>query len=98
MSSLIKNIIIFLGLILTFVTGYYLFVINKDTTLAVTDSLLANQVDIETQSFLSRLEELKTIDLSKDILRDPRMTGLVDSSTQINPLPVGRDNPFAPVN
>lgn len=97
MSSFIKNSIIILGLALLAALGYYLFVLNKDSGIDITDISISNQAEAETQEFLRRLNELKNINLSGEIFSDQRFQSLVDFGTDVEPSQIGRENPFAPV-
>jgi len=97
MSAFIKNTV-FLGLItIVAVLGYYLFVI-KDNSSLVGNSAVINQADAESREFLQRLQEIKSVDLDTEVLRDERFRALVDFSTDIKVVPVGRPNPFEPTN
>lgn len=99
MSSFIKNLITILGLALIAALGYYLFVLNKDSGIDITDISISNQAEAEaeTQAFLRRLNELKNINLSGEIFSDRRFQSLVDFGTPVDPSQIGRENPFAPV-
>ncbi len=98
MSSIFKNSIAILGFVLIVLLGYYLYVVKGDSVITSNDTLISNQADAETQEFLRRLNELEDIKLNKDILNDKRMTSLIDYSTIVPSVPVGRNNPFEPVN
>ena len=72
MGSFIKNLIALGGVVLIGVGGYYLVVIRQDATLEGNNSLVVSQAERETQEFLSRLDDLRTIELSSAIFSDPR--------------------------
>lgn len=97
MSSGVKNFAVFGGLAIVAILGYYLFVIKDSSTISAGD-VVASQADAETREFLQRLQDLRTVDLDTDVLRDPRFKTLVDFSTDIVTVPVGRANPFEPAN
>ena len=94
MTSIIKNIIVIGGLLALAGIGYYLFVIQGSATLNTGNSSGISQAEIETQSFLRRLEELQTINLSTAIFQDARFRSLTDFSTTIDRVQAGRNNPF----
>ncbi|MHB1769853.1 MAG: hypothetical protein ACYCPH_02100 [Minisyncoccota bacterium] len=43
------------------------------------------------------VNELQTISFNTSILSDPRFNALVDLTTPISPEPIGRPDPFAPI-
>jgi uncharacterized protein YacL len=98
MSNVIKNVLIFGGLIVLAIFGYYLFVLQDDSVVGVA----SNDVDIasvaERESFLRSLQELKSIKLDTSVLNDERFVRLVDYSNEPQEVPVGRSNPFANPN
>ena len=94
MTSLIKNIIVIGGLLALAGIGYYLFVIQGDSTLNTGGVADAGSADIETQAFLNRLEDLQNINISTSIFQDARFRSLTDFSTIINRVESGRSNPF----
>jgi len=98
MTSIIKNIIVIGGLLALAGIGYYLFVIQGDSTLNSGGSLEAGSAEIETQAFLNRLEDLQNINISTSLFQDARFRSLTDFSTVINRVPSGRDNPFVEGN
>jgi hypothetical protein len=53
--------------------------------------------DSSDQQLVSTLLALRAVTLSGTIFQDPAFISLVDFSTPIVPEPVGRDNPFAPL-
>lgn len=54
-------------------------------------------LDSSDQELVSTLLALRTVTLSGTIFQDPAFTSLMDFSTTIVPEPVGRANPFAPL-
>jgi hypothetical protein len=60
-----------------------------------TGSPTADTVDRE---LVATLLALRTVNLSGTIFADPAFTSLKDFGTTIVPEPVGRPNPFAPLN
>lgn len=98
MSNGFKNIVTILGFVLLALLGYYLFVVQNGATLTTNNAAVSEQVELETQDFLRRLNDLKTIDLSTELFNDPRFTNLVEHDTAVRVVPVGRENPFAATN
>jgi len=64
------------------------------TSSATTASGPAGSAD---QTLVSTLLTLRTVQLDGTIFSDPAFTSLKDFSTQIVPEPVGRSDPFAPL-
>ena len=95
MSSLLKNLLFALGLALILWLGYTLFVQNDGTT--DPNSAVNTQASLETQEFLIRLQSLRSINIDRSIFSDERFSTLVDFSVELGDEPVGRRNPFAPV-
>lgn len=94
MTSLLKNILILLAIVLTGAVGYYLYINNgssasDDNTASVDNSLAA-----DTAGFLTTLNELKQIQLDGSIFSDPRFISLVSYTQPVAAEPIGRSNPF----
>lgn len=98
MSGLLKNIVIIVGLLLLVLLGYYLFVIERNSTLQTGVGTAFGQAELETQEFLLRLEELQKITISTAVFQDPRFRSLTDFSTVVEQVPAGRSTPFAEPN
>ncbi len=96
MSSTLQNLIALLGIVVIGGVGYYLYVSNSG--LEGTTISTANEASIQAAQFLSRLNELKTLNLDDSIFNDPRFRSLVDMRADVMPVPVGRPNPFAVSN
>ena len=65
------------------------------------DSLLTTEVvseDGANRDLVATLLALRAVKLDASLFSDPAFTSLKDFSTQIVPEPVGRPNPFAPLN
>lgn len=99
MRSLMKNIIVIGGLIAIAAAGYYLLVMNRDSSLDTEGegaaTVRTSQTERETQEFLRRLNDLRTIELSDDIFTDPRFRSFTDFTEDVAPVPYGRSNPFS---
>ena len=96
MTSIFKNLITLLGLVVLAGVGYYLFVVERGSTID-SDRLSAGglNVNVESELFLRRLGELQRIELSDTIFNDERFQSLHDFGTIIDQVPFGRSNPFA---
>lgn len=95
MGSALKNITVVGSLIAVAAAGYYLIVIERDAVIDSNNAYVVGQADQETQEFLRRLNELQAIDLSTTLFSDVRFNSFVDFTEPVEPVPFGRDNPFA---
>ncbi len=91
-----KNIII-LGILIIATVIYTVAISNKDNSLLVSESSVdggsASQSDL-----LALLLEIRSIKLDESILTDSVFRSLKDFGQEITQEPVGRENPFAPVD
>lgn len=95
MFSLLKQIFIILALLATAGLGYYLYTQNSGALVDSTNAGGSAGIAVEAASFLSRLNELKAIQIDKDVFSDPRFSYLTDIDATVQPEPVGgRSNPF----
>ena len=92
MASIIKNIIVVIGLLALAGVGYYLFVANHDATIQTTGG--SASAEVETQAMLKRLEDLQSIRISTEILRDSKFQSLRSFNSVVSRVPVGRSEPF----
>jgi hypothetical protein len=107
MFQKIKNIIIFLVIIVVLILGYiYLFRGEEDPNLIVTSTAEGTVttlpdgtiVPLPGADFLTLLLSLKTIRLENSIFSDPAFISLQDSSiVLVQDVTEGRPNPFAPI-
>lgn len=95
MSSRVQNLLMLLGIVLIAGLGYYLYTQNSATTLQNASVASRTQIAVESNLFLRRLNELKSISLDGAIFSNPRFNALVDFTEPINPQPVGKSNPFS---
>ena len=92
-----KNIIIILAILIIATVAYTVIVGKKDDSLLVSES--SSDTSSASQSnLLALLLEIRTIKLDESILSDSAFRSLKDFGQEIIPEPVGRENPFAPVN
>lgn len=91
-----KFVILILGSILAASAAWYLFL--RDTTpqslLTTEDLTSASGAD---KDVVETLLQLRAITLSGTIFTDPAFVALKDNGIQIVPEPVGRPNPFLPL-
>jgi hypothetical protein len=98
MFSLLKQLLVLLALLATVGLGYYLYTNNSAALEDTTNAGGTEAVALEAASFLSRLNELRAIDLDEQVFSDIRFSYLVDYSKAVEPEPVGtRPNPFKEV-
>lgn len=93
MSSLIKNILVIAVLGSVAYAGYYVFVIQNESSLNTGSR--ANEGELLTTEFLQKLGDLQRIDLSGEFFRDARLRSLTDFSTVPEAVSGGRSNPFS---
>ena len=100
MSNVIQNILILVGLIIVALLGGYLYLDQTNQSLSL--SAFRSEptvVDVQSQEFLARLEMMQSINLdTEQVFGDTHFRALVDYSQAVERVPVGRDNPFAPVS
>lgn len=94
MLSLLKNIFIFFILVATVALGYYVYKDRNEDLVDSSNGQLAEDVTVEASEFLTRLNQLKQIDLDSEILSDPRFTSLTTFSIPPEQEEIGRPNPF----
>lgn len=97
MSSLLKNLLLALGLAALLWIGYLVFIEKDEALVESSNSQSASKAVLQGQEFLARLQELKRIDIDGSIFTDPRFNSLQNFRQGIGEEPTGRDNPFAPV-
>lgn len=97
MSPLIKNILIAVIAAAVLYFGYSFFFAGDDDLLTAENALVSSEVSRETQQFLVRLQQLRTIELRQDIFTDDRFRSLVDHRQDVVEEPVGRANPFSSI-
>lgn len=92
-----KIIFIILGLLLIFLA--YVFLVKKDPEAEslITDDLASSDTDILGDRITQALLRIEQIKLDKSIFTNEVYRSLQDRSIPIEPEPVGRNNPFAPI-
>lgn len=97
MSGLLKNLFFALGLALILWLGYVVFFAESDENLEVENAAQRSEAARDTQDFLVLINQLEEIDFETTLFGDPVFDSLIDYRKQIESEPVGRANPFAPV-
>lgn len=99
MGKTATNISIVLGLITVAFAGYYLYTQRAATTLEFQGNPqnLQNMLN-NTRVFIERRQALNQVELDVAFFEDPRFRALRSYTTPIEERPVGRSDPFAPVN
>lgn len=97
MTSIVKNGLTLLGLIVVAVLGYYLYTLQSDENIELAGDSDISEARVAGERFLRELNTIKNFELSDELFRDPRFRSFVDFTTPVPEQPVGRENPFAPV-
>lgn len=94
MTSLLKNLLIFLAIIATGAIGYYLYTQGNDPSAKASNDAINASITLQTESFLKSLNELKTISLDGSIFSDPRFNSLTSYTSPVQAQAIGRPDPF----
>jgi hypothetical protein len=94
MMSLLKNLIVILGLVLIAGLGYYLYSTNG--TLALQQNEQDINLQLESAELIRKIDSIKQTSIDRNLFSDPRFTSLRSFATPIPSYPAGRENPFAP--
>lgn len=97
MPTLLKNLLIALGLAVVLFVGYLAFFKGSDDTTVSLGTPDAARAELESQNLYSTLTELKSLDVKGEIFADQLFLSLTDIRTPLGDEPSGRANPFAPV-
>jgi len=94
-----KNIILVLVLAVLVFVGYRMIFGSPSTSSQTLQSqgAVSAEVAVAQQELLSTLLTLRDIKLQASIFEDPVFRSLEDFSQTLNPKPIGRRNPFAPI-
>lgn len=96
MSGLLKNLLIAFGIAVLLWVGYMVF-IQRDDQLVTSSDPASSQAALESQEFLRLLQLLESVRVDGAIFSDQRFRSLIDLRQEIPGEPVGRENPFAPL-
>lgn len=95
-----RTLLIIIGAIIVlggvFVGYKYMFIDTASQNLTVTDTSSADGANLPGEEIIAQLNRLPQ-DLDGTIFSDPSYLKLVDGTVQLPDLPVGRNNPFAPI-
>ena len=91
-----KNILIILLVVVAAFVVYSVFFTGGDTRTLVAEDIDPAQTAVE-QELIALLLELRSINLDLSIFDDSKFQSLTDFSQELVPEPVGRENPFAPL-
>jgi len=91
--------IIFVGVIVVIAFIAYSFFIAKEPEAVLsTGTATASGVSAPDQDLIALLLELKSITLDSSVFTSPAFASLQDFSQELIPEPVGRTNPFSPLD
>ena len=74
--------------------SYLLFFNSNSDSSAITTTVPASDAEV---TFLHLATEADSINFNTTVLTDPRFTSLVDTRTNVIPVPTGRTDPFSQV-
>jgi hypothetical protein len=94
MSTLLKNLLIALGLSVILFVGYLAFFKDSGGTQSSVSAPEGAKAELEGQALLSTLSEVRSLDVGGELLSDPLFLSLRDLRTQLGEEPKGRTNPF----
>lgn len=100
MSTLLKNLLIAIGITLLLVVVYMLMSGGEEEVANdFNPSGLSSEVNQEVERILADTEQIDSYNIEKndDILEEPRFNSLIDRHVEIQDQEIGRENPFAPV-
>ncbi len=104
MTNLLKNLLIALAVAALLFVGYFFYLKDflaersGDGDTISADSVSALSAEEETQNLLARLNLLNSITIDESVFEDTRFKSLIDFREDLGREPVGRKNPFAPIN
>ncbi|MFH1956730.1 MAG: hypothetical protein ABIJ28_03730 [Patescibacteria group bacterium] len=96
------KILILILVVLAAIFVYYIYSSDKqpapeDSNLAVvTSNGSGEKSDERTEKILTMLKLVESVELDTSFFENPLFNSLIDNSVELNPEPVGRNNPFAP--
>lgn len=92
MSQSLQNIVLIAIVVILVAGGYYVFFSDS-----VTDTDSASQAELlaKTQSFISRSNQLKQINIDQTFFTNPNFVSLHSFSSDVPDQPVGRDDIFS---
>lgn len=100
MTPLVKNLLIVLGLCTIGFAAYFIFmqqVSNSPLSFKTNDAVMENMLS-NSRLFIERRQALEQVSLNLSFFTDERFTSLESFTRALETPPVGRSNPFAPVD
>lgn len=92
---MLKNLLILLVLIALGAVGYFMFFNSNDSSIVSSGGTnVSSQAAFQTREFKNILNDLNTIDLNSELLRDNKFLQLRDHNQPVTERPYGRSNPF----
>ena len=98
MDLLFKHKLMTLGLIVVIAAVSWYFLAGSSSPSPVLSAEGASSVPPDAQQLVQSLNDLRAVTLDGAIFSNPSFQALKDFSTPIVPEPVGRMDPFAPIN
>ncbi len=94
MSDRLKKLLIFFGISLVCLGGYFFYVTSSDPLLedALSDT---NELMIASEKIYADLDKLSQLEIDTSIFEDTRFTSLKDTRVGVKQIPSGRSNPFS---
>lgn len=92
-----KTLILIIALIIIAGVAYTVLFGGQDNNLLVSERI-DNTASAEESNLLTILLDLQEVELDESIFSDPVFRSLEDFGQDIVPEPVGRENPFAPID
>lgn len=95
-----KMYIIIGGIVAVVIAGYVIFFAGGEEEPALVSEQPAGESGSSQvgRDLLEQLLQLRSITLEAAVFEDPVFDNLRDFGRELSPQPVGRDNPFAPIN
>jgi len=90
MSEIIQNIFIIIGFILVAGLGYFM-IVQSDPDERLREY---GSPDVVSAQFLRQMNVLQTLELDTSVISNQRFQQLRSYRQPVNPLPIGKDNPF----
>ena len=98
MSSTIRNIMLLVGVIAVAGVIYYTFFSGDEEEALTNDGISGKeQVQLETETLLARIQDLSQIKIDQSLFSDPRFMSLTNWRVELPEESSGRTNPFAPI-
>lgn len=95
MTTIVKNLLIAVSLVLVAVAGYFMFTQSTATSLSFeADDTVITNMQANSRLFIERRKQLNEIEFETSFFSDPRIINLQSFNAPIVEQPVGRDNPF----